>query len=136
MGATVDPHASDGGFKIAVDFMNYGKEAVILSKELWAKPFDNSEWSGDVPWVRSAPESTYLTLRRDACPETRAGTLFSATPYVGNNAYALNLDTIADLPPVYSISADKEFFAGKTRIVFFALFFLRCKRGHQAHLCL
>lgn len=122
MGATVDPHASDGGFKIAVDFMNYGKEAVILSKELWAKPFDNSEWSGDVPWVRSAPGKYISDLEARCLSRDASGDTFLATPYVGNNAYALNLDTIADLPPVYSISADKEFFAGKTRIVFFACF--------------
>jgi hypothetical protein len=120
IGTTVDAHAGDGGFKVAVAFMNYGKEAVILSKELWAKSFDDSEWSGGVPWGMSAPGKYISDLEAQCLSRNASAATFLATPYVGNNAYALNLDTIADLPPSYSIHADKDFFDGKTRLVLFA----------------
>jgi hypothetical protein len=121
-GATVDPHAGNGGFNVALVFLNYGKEAVILSKEWWARSFDDSEWSGSVPWTKSAPGKYISDLETQCLSRDASAASTLATPYIGNNSYALNFNTIADLPPVYSISADKDFFDGKTRL-FFSLAF-------------
>jgi hypothetical protein len=121
-GATVDPHAGNGGFNVAVVFLNYGKEAVILSKEWWARSFDDSEWSGGIPWIKSAPGKYISDLEAQCLSRDASAASTLATPYIGNNSYALNFNTIADLPPVYSISADKDFLGGKTRLVFFACF--------------
>ena len=119
IGATVDPHAGNGGFNVAVEFLNYGKEAIVLSKEWWAKSFDDSEWSGGVPWTKSAPGKYISDLEAQCLSRDASSSSTLATPYIGNNRYALNFNTITDLTPGYSVYSDKDFFDGKTRLVLF-----------------